>query len=98
MISLDKIVRDKLFPKFKNQFDPGFNLFKVYQNKNYGPKMKLMRNYLVKILKNIIKDHKKVAIEGSLTNHKMIREIFGKIVTLNSYLLNRPTCQFIRLI
>ena len=83
LVSLDEIIRDELAAEMKNdvqtEFDGDYTyLYRVYRNDDNTPIISKARDLFIKIVKNIIKKHKKVVIEGSLWNTGAIRKIFGK--------------------
>lgn len=82
LVSMDNVVKNQIIPKFKKEIDGEFNgeewrIYRLYRSNDYGSTIDKARTMFVGIMKDIIKKHKRVVVEGSLSNTNMIKQIFG---------------------
>lgn len=96
LISTDIIIENNIIPLFTKEIKHKFNgkktvLYGIYHPKNYGRIIEKARNIFVKKVKNIIeKQHnkgKKVVIEGTILNEKVLRGILGDNKNFKLYLI-----------
>lgn len=93
LIDFDEIIKNKIIPKFKNtKIDSrkffGF-VYNFISNHNIdkNPLVNKVKQYFIKIVKELIKNNDKVVVEGQLRDFDIIRYIFGENNNFTFYVI-----------
>lgn len=72
ILHLDELLRNKVQKKFPNIF-----VFNIYSRELHPDLIKnKVDKYFIELIRNLIKNHKKIVLEGKLRNKKLIDDIF----------------------
>ena len=83
VINLDKIIRHKIIPKFKDNTIADYMFFKVYVSDDHIKTHQVAKAkiYFIKLVQKLIKKNKKSIVEGQIRDPNMIKKIFGTDLT-----------------